>query len=234
MVGTLYLIPSVLAPDTADLVIPEEVRLRVQQLDYFLVEELRTARRFVKSVCPEKVIEEQEFVQLNKDTPTEEIEKMMAAVVSGRNAGVISEAGCPGIADPGAEAVKIAHKHGITVMPLVGPSSILLALMGSGFSGQSFAFHGYLPIDRKPRTTAIKQLEKEMRAKDQTQIFMETPYRNNQLLADLLEQLAPDTKLCIAANLTGPDQLIRTRSIKEWQRQLVNLHKQPVIFLLYR
>ena len=233
MVGTLYLIPSVLAPDTADLVIPEEVRLRVQQLDYFLVEELRTARRFVKSICPEKVIEEQEFVQLNKDTPPEEIEKMMAPLLSGRNAGVISEAGCPGIADPGAEAVKLAHKYGITVMPLVGPSSILLALMGSGFSGQSFAFHGYLPIDRKPRTTAIKQLEKEMRAKDQTQIFMETPYRNNQLLADLLEQLAPDTKLCIAANLTGPDQLIRTRSIKEWQRQLVNLHKQPVIFLMY-
>jgi 16S rRNA (cytidine1402-2'-O)-methyltransferase len=232
--GTLYLIPTVLAEDTAAAVLPAQVRDCVAGLDLFLVEELRTARRFVKALCPEKVIESLTFTPLHKDSTDTEVLQALKPVMEGRSAGIISEAGCPGIADPGAEAVRIAHTKGIKVVPLVGPSSILLALMGSGFSGQQFAFHGYLPIERGARTAAIKALEKEMLAKDQTQILMETPYRNNQMLEDLLKTLQPNTRLCLAANLTSPQEILQTKPVNEWRKQAPDLHKQPALFLIYR
>lgn len=232
--GSLYLIPSVLAEDTAAAVIPAQVRSCVAELSYFLVENARTARRYIKTVCPEKVIEELQIVVIDKDSTEGEIKKALEPLKKGISAGVISEAGCPGVADPGAELAKWAHRQQLPVVPLVGPSAILLALMGSGFNGQSFAFLGYLPIDKKDRALALRQLEKDMLQKDQTQIFMETPYRNNQLLQDLVQQLPPSHRLCIAANITAPNALIRTDTLANWKTQLPDLHKQPAVFLLYK
>ncbi|MGV3640333.1 MAG: SAM-dependent methyltransferase [Adhaeribacter sp.] len=232
--GSLYLIPSVLAEDTAAAVIPAQVRSCVAALSYFLVENARTARRYIKTVCPEKVIEELQIVVIDKDSTEGEIKKALEPLKKGISAGVISEAGCPGVADPGAELAKWAHRQQLPVVPLVGPSAILLALMGSGFNGQSFAFLGYLPIDKKDRAQALRQLEKDMLQKDQTQIFMETPYRNNQLLQDLVQQLPPSHRLCIAANITAPNALIRTDTLANWKNQLPDLHKQPAVFLLYK
>ena len=232
--GTLFLVPTVLAEDTAAVVIPPQVIAEVANLTYFIVENARTARRYIKSIAPEKIIEELQIVVIDKDSSETEVKKALEPVKNGVSAGIISEAGCPGVADPGAEVVKFAHRQGIKVVPLVGPSAILLALMGSGFNGQSFAFHGYLPIEKKDRIAAIRNLEKEMLQKDQTQIFMETPYRNNQLLQDLTQHLTPTYRLCIAANITAPHELIRTDTIANWKKNLLDLHKQPTVFLLYR
>lgn len=232
--GILYLIPTVLAEDTAQSVIPAQVTNHVSSLDYFLVENARTSRRFVKSICPEKVIEHLQFVVVDKDTPPGEVKKALQPILEGKDGGVISEAGCPGIADPGAELAKYAHQAGIKVVPLVGPSAILLSLMGSGFNGQSFAFHGYIPIEKKQRFQAIKNLEKEMLQRDQTQIFMETPYRNNQMLTDLMAALSPGIRLCIAANLTAPDEFLQTKTVAEWKQKLPDLHKIPAVFLIYK
>jgi len=172
------------------------------------------------------------FHKLDKDTSPEEVAELFSSIPKGEDIGVISEAGCPGIADPGALAVAYAHKNNIEVVPLVGPSSILLALMASGFNGQSFAFHGYLPIEKDLRTAAIKTLEKEALSKRQTQVFMETPYRNNKLLEDILKTCQPETKLCIAADLTSPKQFVKTKKIREWKEQLPDLNKRPTIFVL--
>ena len=232
--GILYLIPTVLAEDTAAAVIPPQVVNTVANLDYFLVENARTARRFVKTISPEKVIEQLQFTVVDKDTPAGEVKKALQPILDGKDGGVISEAGCPGIADPGAELAKYAHQFGIKVVPLVGPSAILLALMGSGFNGQSFAFHGYIPIDKKKRFQAIRNLEGEMLKRDQTQIFMETPYRNNQMLTDLMSTLSPGTRLCIAANITAPDELLQTKTVAEWKQKLPDLHKIPAVFLIYK
>ena len=232
--GILYLIPTVLADETAQSVIPLQVVNCVSGLDYFLVENARTARRFVKSICREKVIEELTFAVVDKDTPAPEVKKALQPILEGKNGGVISEAGCPGIADPGAELAKYAHQAGIKVVPLVGPSAILLALMGSGFNGQSFAFHGYIPIEKKERIAVIRNLEKEMLQRDQTQIFMETPYRNNQMLSDLMTTLSPGTRLCVAAELTGKDEFLQTKTVNEWKQKLPDLHKIPAVFLIYK
>jgi len=232
--GTLFLVPTVLAEDTGATVIPPQVISCVGNLSYFIVENARTARRYIKSIAPEKVIEELQIVVINKDSSEAEVKKALEPLKNGVSAGIISEAGCPGVADPGAEIVKFAHQQGLKVVPLVGPSAILLALMGSGFNGQSFAFHGYLPIEKKDRIAAIRNLEKEMLQKDQTQIFMETPYRNNQLLQDLTQHLTPTYRLCIAANITAPHELIRTDTIANWKKNLPELHKQPTVFLLYK
>lgn len=234
--GTLYLIPTVLADNTADKVISPQVRETVQHLTYFIVENLRTARRFVKSICPELVIEQLSFVQVDKDaTPAQVQASLKPLLEQGMDAGIISEAGCPGVADPGAEVVKYAHQKDIKVVPFAGPSAILLSLMGSGFNGQQFSFHGYLPIEKGPRLQALRQLEKEMQQRNQTQIFMETPYRNNKLLEDLVQTLHPETKLCIAANITSPEhELIQTRTIQQWRGQLPDIHKQPAVFLIYK
>lgn len=232
--GILYLVPSVLAEDTATAVIPPQVVTCVRELSYFIVENARTARRYIKAIVPEKVIESLQIVVIDKDSTEAEVKKALEPLKKGISAGIISEAGCPGIADPGAELAKWAHRQQIRVTPLVGPSAILLALMGSGFNGQSFAFHGYLPIEKKDRLQTLRQLEKDMLQKDQTQIFMETPYRNNQLLQDLVQHLTPGYRLCIAANITGHNELLRTDTIANWKKQLPDLHKQPAVFLLYK
>jgi 16S rRNA (cytidine1402-2'-O)-methyltransferase len=232
--GTLFLIPTVLAEGTGPAVLPGQVADSLGRLSYFIVENARTARRFIKSVVPERVIEELRITVIDKNSSVSEVKQALQPVLEGKDAGILSEAGCPGVADPGAEVVKHAHQQGIKVVPLVGPSAILLALMGSGFNGQSFAFHGYLPIEKRDRTQAIRNLEKEMLTKDQTQIFMETPYRNQQLLADLMQTLAPATRLCIAANIPAPEELIRTDSVANWKKKLPELHKQPAVFLIYK
>lgn len=227
---SLYLIPTILADGTQNEVLSPQIRAVVQQLDVFFVENVRTARRFISSLKLGKVIDELTFIELNKDTPEADTATSLRKL--SKNAGIISEAGCPGVADPGAVAVRMAHELGIKVVPLVGPSSILLALMASGMSGQSFAFHGYLPIDKAQRRKALQALERNARQNQQTQIFMETPFRNNQLLEAVIEACAPDLPLCIAANVTGPDEFIRTMPLKNWKAQKPDLHKIPAIFLI--
>ncbi|MEO6285050.1 MAG: SAM-dependent methyltransferase [Dyadobacter sp.] len=227
---SLYLIPTILAEETQQNVLSPQIKEAVGELNVFFVENVRTARRFISSLKLGKVIDDLTFIELHKDTPksvtAQELKKLT------QNAGVISEAGCPGVADPGAVAVHLAHQMGIRVVPLVGPSSILLALMSSGMSGQSFAFHGYLPIDRALRKKEIQNLERDARQRQQTQIFMETPFRNNQLMEAVLEACAPDTLLCIASNVTAPDEFIKTMSVKNWKSNLPDLHKKPTIFII--
>lgn len=231
--GKLFLIPSPLAENTADTVISPQIKEIIKNTSYFLVENVRTARRFISSLRLGLTIEELDFQILDKKTRPAELEKIIQPIFEGKDIGVISEAGCPGIADPGAIAVTYAHAKGIQVIPLSGPSSMFLALMGSGFNGQSFTFHGYLPIQKKERVQAIKTLEAESQKNRMTQIFMETPFRNNHLLDDLLAHLRPDTQLCIAKNLTGSDEFIQTKSVKDWKKVKIDLHKIPTVFVLY-
>lgn len=230
--GKLYLIPTVIAPDTHEQTLPAAVKATVNTLKYFLAENVRTARRFLSAWEVKLPINSLHFEVLDKRTTEDELKRLFAPIWQGEDIGVMSEAGCPGVADPGAIAVSYAHRHHVEVVPLVGPSSFLLALMGSGFSGQSFAFHGYLPIDKGERIKAIKRLEKQSQEWQQTQIFMETPYRNNQLFEALLKSCHPKTQLCIARNLTGTDEMLQTKTIKAWKSQKPDLHKTPVVFLL--
>jgi 16S rRNA (cytidine1402-2'-O)-methyltransferase len=227
---TLFLIPTILAPETQETVLPPQIKAVVSELNVFFVEELRTARRFISSLKLNKVIDEITFYELNKDTPPEQTLSQLKNLKT--DAGIISEAGCPGIADPGAVAVGFAHQLGHKVVPLVGPSSILMALMASGFNGQSFTFNGYLPIDKQLRIKSLQSLEQIAKKKQQTQIFMETPFRNNQLLEDVLQNLNPETLLCIACNVTAEDEFIKTLRIKDWRKSKPDLHKKPTIFLL--
>lgn len=230
--GKLYLLPTVIAPDTHEQTLPPAVKATVNKLKYFLAENVRTARRFLSAWQLEQPISSLHFEVLDKRTTEDELQRLFTPIRQGEDMGVMSEAGCPGVADPGALAVAYAHRHQVEVVPLVGPSSFLLALMGSGFSGQSFTFHGYLPIDKGQRIKAIKRLEKQSQEWEQTQIFMETPYRNNQLLEALLKSCRPKTRLCIARNLTGVDEMLKTRTIQAWKSHKPDLHKVPVVFLL--
>ncbi len=230
--GKLFLIPNVLADNTAHYVISPQVQDVIAHTKIFLVENLRSARRYISSLKLGVNLEEVHMEILDKGTPPESINRLMQPLMNGADIGVISEAGCPGIADPGALAVAYAHLKEIQVVPLSGPSSMFLALMGSGFSGQSFAFHGYLPIDKKDRSAAIKKLEAESLREKRAQIFMETPFRNNQLLEDLLATLNPNTKLCIAKNITGSDEMILTKTANEWKKLPLDLHKIPTVFIL--
>lgn len=232
-IGKLFLIPTVLAENTADKVISPQVKDTIKNLNYFLVENVRTARRYISSLKLGLKIEELQFEILDKSTKSAELERIMKPIFSGQDVGVMSEAGCPGIADPGSAAAAYAHAKGIKVVPLSGPSSIFLALMGSGFNGQSFAFHGYLPIEKNDRIQAIKNLETESFKNNRTQIFMETPFRNNHLMEDLKSTLNPNTKLCIGKNITGPDEMILTKSVSDWRKIQLDLHKIPVVFVLY-
>jgi 16S rRNA (cytidine1402-2'-O)-methyltransferase len=227
---TLFLIPTILAPDTQETVLPPQIKEIVSELNVFFVEELRTARRFISSLKLNKVIDDITFYELNKDTPPDQTLAQLKKLKT--DAGIISEAGCPGIADPGAVAIGFAHQLGHKVVPLVGPSSILMALMASGFNGQSFTFNGYLPIDKQLRIKSLQALEQIAKKKQQTQIFMETPFRNNQLLEDVLQNLNSETLLCIASNVTAEDEFIKTLRIKDWQKSKPDLHKKPTIFLL--
>jgi 16S rRNA (cytidine1402-2'-O)-methyltransferase len=230
--GKLFLIPSVLAENTAQQIISPQIKEIISTTKIFLVENIRTTRRYISSLKLGVNLEEIHFELLDKDTPPETMSRLMLPLMNGADIGIISEAGCPGIADPGAVAVAFAHQKGIQVVPLSGPSSMFLALMGSGFTGQSFAFHGYLPIDKKDRTVAIKKLEAESIREKRAQIFMETPFRNNQLLEDLLLTLHPNTKLCIAKNITGSDEMILTKTANEWKKLPLDLHKIPTVFVL--
>jgi 16S rRNA (cytidine1402-2'-O)-methyltransferase len=230
--GKLFMIPTVLAENTAHWVISPQVKEVIANTKIFLVENPRSARRYISSLKLGITIEELQFEVLDKDTPPEQVSRLMMPLLNGADIGVISEAGCPGIADPGALAVAYAHQKGIQVVPISGPSSMFLALMGSGFSGQSFAFHGYLPIDKKERAVALKKLEQESVREKRAQLFMETPFRNNQLLADALASLSPQTKLCIAKNLTAADELIQTKTIADWKNHPLDLHKVPTVFIL--
>ncbi|MBL6446269.1 SAM-dependent methyltransferase [Fulvivirga sp. 29W222] len=230
--GQLYLIPTVISEKQTE-VIPEQVRQVIRQTDHFLVENLRTARRFIGSLKLGLTIEDLSFEVLDKNTSIMEVEKLMAVIFQGKNIGVLSESGCPGIADPGSAAVKYAHAHDIKVVPLVGPSSIFLSLMASGFNGQNFTFHGYLPIDKKMLESAIRNLENEAKRNNQTQIFIEAPYRNNQLLENLIKTCHPQTLLCVAKDISGKNEYIKTAKIKDWKSTQIDLHKVPTVFLIY-
>lgn len=233
--ATLYLIPTTLGDTPWQEVMPVSNAQVITSLKHFIVEEIRTARRFLKKVDKSIDIDSLTFYTLNRHTKPEEIASFLAPMAKGESVGVISEAGCPAIADPGADVVAIAQQKGYHVMPLVGPSSILLSLMGSGFNGQSFAFLGYLPIDSAERSKQLKRMESRIYGEHQTQIFIETPYRNMKLVADVLQHCQPRTKLCIACDLTLPTQYIKTLTVAEWKKKtLPNLEKRPTIFLLYK
>ncbi|MBC3786056.1 SAM-dependent methyltransferase [Spirosoma utsteinense] len=230
---TLYLIPTLLADDTAAQVLPPHIREVLEKTDAYFVENVRSARRFISGLKTTRVIDETTFFELDKDTlPADTRRQIQELMERKRNAGVLSEAGCPGVADPGAVIVSMAHTLGWRVEPLVGPSSILLALMASGLNGQSFVFHGYLPIEKADRAKAIRFLEKEAQQRIQTQIFIETPYRNDAMFADIIANCEPNTRLCVASNLTAPDAFVRTLSIREWKSQVPELRKKPTVFLL--
>ena len=232
--GNLYLIPCPLG-DTPPLeVLPFLVKKAVEEIDHYIVEHEKNARRFIKSLVPRKSQPDLHFQIINKFTDTSEIPDMLNPCLEGMDVGVISDAGCPGIADPGAVVVAVAHTKGIKVIPLVGPSSILLAMMASGFNGQNFAFNGYLPIDKKERKTEIKRLERLSKEVDQSQLFIETPYRNNQILESLLNTLHPQTQLCIARDITLSSEYIKTQTAEAWKRTKVDLDKRPTLFIIQK
>lgn len=232
--AVLYLIPVLLGDTSVERVIPEFNKRIVSELKFFIVENIRSARRFMKKCDPGIDIDSLTFYELNKHTNKKDIEGYLAPIKSGNSMGVISEAGCPAIADPGAEVVAIAQKKGYKVVPLVGPSSLLMAVMASGFNGQSFAFHGYLPIDSSKRVSKIKYLEMQSYKDDQTQLFIETPYRNQKLAEDIIENCKPHTQLCIAMNISCDDEWIVTKSVKSWKGNLPDMQKTPTVFLIYR
>ncbi|MHA8068766.1 SAM-dependent methyltransferase [Aquirufa ecclesiirivi] len=229
----IYLIPCPIAENTATQVLAPEVSQAILACQHFLVENVRTARRFISELKLGIKIEDLVFEILDKDSSELLVEKFIQTQAQANHSiGIISEAGCPGIADPGALAVSIAHKLQIEVVSLVGPSSILLALMGSGFSGQSFCFHGYLPIDKNARIKKIEQLQKEVEKSGQTQLFIETPYRNNALLADLLQYCPKHQLICIGCDIQSPTGFIQTKSVEAWEKSLPDLHKKPCLFLI--
>lgn len=232
--GSLYLIPVTLGETAIEKVLPAYNKDVINGTKHFIVENIRTARRFLKKTEPAIDIDSLTFYELNKHTDRNQIDTYLKPLDVGVNVGVISEAGCPAIADPGADIVAIAQSGNYDVVPLVGPSSILLSLMASGFNGQSFAFHGYLPIEASERVRKIKQLEQRIYNEHQTQLFIETPYRNLKLVEDIIRNCNPNTKMCIAMNITCNNEFIKTHSVKEWKNKLPDMNKKPCIFLLYK
>jgi len=232
--GILYLIPTTLG-DTEPLnVLPLTVKKIIEQIDTYIVENEKTARRFIKKISSGKQQSSLTLFPLNKFTDASELPSYLEPCKKGINVGVISEAGCPGVADPGADIVKIAHENNIKVVPLVGPSSILLAMMGSGMNGQSFAFNGYLPIDKGERKKELKRLERLSFEHNQSQLFIETPYRNNKMLEDLCDILNGNTNICVACDITLPTEYIKTMSANAWQKVKVDLHKRPTLFIIHK
>lgn len=230
--GTLYLIPVPLAEEAAHKTFTPYLVDTINQIDTYIVENSKTARRFLKEAglqTPQKDLIVHDYGKHNRT----DLGQFFNELVAGKDVGLMSEAGCPGVADPGADIVAEAHKRGIKVVPLVGPSSILLALMASGFNGQSFAFWGYLPIDKEQRTKRIKDLDLSASRYKQTQIFIETPFRNNQLFEEILKSCKPATQICVASNLTADDEFIKTQSVYNWRKETIDLHKKPTIFLMY-
>ncbi|MFM8468280.1 MAG: SAM-dependent methyltransferase [Oxalobacteraceae bacterium] len=241
MTGTLYLIPNSLGPGALELVIPAPVRKVTAGIDYFIVENAKTARAFLKLVAEThtlcKTLQEIELRELNVKTAPADIPALLTPLLAGRHAGLLSAAGVPAVADPGAELVRLAHDKQIVVKPLVGPSSLLLALMASGLNGQSFAFHGYLPTDAASRAQRLKQLEQRSRQERQTQIFIETPYRNEALLEAMVTHCAAGTLVCTATDLTLDTESVRTQAVSQWKRELAagktpDFRKKPTVFLM--
>ena len=233
MKTALYLIPVLLGDTTTERVLPSYNKEIILGIHHFIVEDVRSARRFLKTVDKDINIDELQFFPLNKHTSPQDISGYLKPLEEGNPMGVISEAGCPAVADPGADVVAIAQRKNLSVVPLVGPSSIILSVMASGFNGQSFAFNGYLPIEPAERAKKLKILEQRASAEHQTQIFIETPYRNNKMVEDILKNCRPQTRLCIAANITCEDEYIKTKTLKEWKGKVPDLSKIPCIFLLY-
>lgn len=232
--GKLYLIPVSLGDSGPDKIFPPLNALIIDKIEDFIVENEKSARRFIKQILPEKSQQELKLKGLNKFTEPSEIPTFLDAAKEGRNIGLLSEAGCPGVADPGAEIVKLAHQYNIQVVPLIGPSSILLAMMASGMNGQSFTFHGYLPIDKKERKQELKQLERISSEKNQAQIFIETPYRNMKFLEDLIQNLHSSTRICVACDLSLESEFIKTATASEWKNIKADLHKRPAIFIIQK
>ncbi len=238
--GKIYLIPTIISENTEEKHIAPEVLDTILIVDYFLVENIRTSRRYLSKLMKfipqenRKPIESLRFELVDKKTSEQQVNILLAPVIEGQNCGVLSESGCPGIADPGSLVVKLGHKNNIKIIPLPGPSSVLLALMASGMNGQNFVFHGYLPIDKKTLVKKIKQLENDAVLRNQTQIFIETPYRNQKMLETLLAAGRPDTNVCIATDITGANENIVTQDIFQWKKQNISLPKLPTVFLLNR
>jgi 16S rRNA (cytidine1402-2'-O)-methyltransferase len=230
MPSTVYLIPSLLDEEAIATILPYTIDA-IKNCKVFFVENERTARRFIKKIWKEIKIDDYEWFVIDKGEPTQSV--FSQKIQEEKNIGIISEAGCPGVADPGQELISVAQEMNITIKPLVGPNSVLLALMASGMNGQQFQFNGYLPIQEKERIQVIRELEAESRKRNCTQIFIETPYRNNQLVESILKTCKSTTKFCIATNLTGKNERIKTKTIKGWKNEKPDLHKQPTIFLLF-
>jgi 16S rRNA (cytidine1402-2'-O)-methyltransferase len=230
--GSLYLIPVTLGDTSIDKVIPKFNSEIINDIDVYIVENIKTARRFLKKSGIIKAIDELTFFELNKRTHITELDEFIKPISNGKNIGLMSDAGCPGVADPGADIVSLAQQKDIKVIPLIGPSSILLALMASGFNGQSFCFNGYLPKEQRERIKKIKDLEKKAKNLEQTQVFIETPYRNQNVFDDLLKNCFATTKLCIAVDITLPSERISTKPIENWKKIKINLQKRPCIFLI--
>ena len=232
--GKIYLIPTTLGDNEPLEVLPLSIKQIVEDLQYFIVENEKSARRFIKKITPKKSQASLELLLLDKYTKDYESSAYLDVCLKGISVGILSEAGVPAIADPGASIVKQAHQLKIRVVPLVGPSSILMAMMASGLNGQNFAFNGYLPIEKNERKIAIKQLEHKSKNTNQSQIFIETPYRNEKFFASLLQILTPTTLLCVAIDITLSTEFIKTMPVKDWKKQAVNLHKRPAIFILHK
>ncbi len=232
--GRLFLIPTGLGSQAPLEVLPLSIRKKITEIDYYIAENEKTARKFIKSLVSNKPQSSLKFELLNKHTPEEDIPLFLNPCKEGHDVGLLSEAGCPGIADPGAQVVKLAHKDHVKVVPLVGPSSIILTMMSSGMNGQNFAFNGYLPIGKSERKQEIKRLERLSSERNQAQIFIETPYRNDKLLEDLMQYLHPSTNLCIGCEVTLSSEYIYTQTIAEWKKTKLELHKRPTIFILQK
>ena len=232
VLGKVYLIPTTLGDSAPLEVLPISIKRTIENIDHYIVENEKSARHFIKKVSPNKSQPDLHIQTLNKYTDPANIPSYLDPCIHGFNIGVLSEAGCPGIADPGADVVRVAHERRIKVVPLVGPSSILMAMMASGMNGQNFAFTGYLPIDNTERRSMVKNLERLSKEKGQSQIFMETPYRNNKLLKELVKILQKGTRLCVACDITLPSEFIQTKSIHEWSEIDMDLDKRPTIFII--
>lgn len=232
--GKLYLIPVTLGDISPFEVLPLSIKKVIEGINHYVVENEKTARRFIKSIVPSKSQPDLVLFPINKYTDTTEVPSFLDPCIQGHNMGVMSEAGVPGVADPGADVIKVAHQKGIQVIPLVGPSSILMAIMASGLNGQSFAFNGYLPIDNMERRKKIKELESRSFNEQQSQLFIETPYRNNKMMEELLVQLHAETEVCIACDITLPTEYIKTMSVNLWKKQVPDLHKRPCIFMIHK
>ena len=232
--GILYLIPTPLGDNDPLEVLPITVKHIIEKIDTFIVENDKTARHFIKRISPEKSQPSLKMFHLNKFTDVKDLPTFLEPCLNGINVGLLSEAGCPGVADPGADIVKIAHQKNIKVVPLVGPSSILMALMSSGMNGQSFAFNGYLPIDKGERKTELKRLERLSFEHNQSQLFIETPYRNTKMLEDLCTILDQNTEICVACDITLPTEFIKTQTANEWKKNKVDLHKRPTLFIIHK